>query len=96
MFNKRIVLTKHVVDQFIERSFREIKTSDVKKTIFKDLSVMNIKRIEKEEGAHKDKTIHKVWVKGGRQYRVVEESATLVVLTVIQHNRKSNKYANIK
>lgn len=96
MFNKRIVLTSHVLDQFAKRNFDRV--SDIKKIkalVFRDLKPLNIKRIEKEKD-YNGEPVYKVWVKGGKQYRIVEKTNKIIVATVIQHNRKSNKYANIK
>lgn len=98
MLNKRVCITTHVLDRMVERNFAgETKRDKIKRMILTDLRPMNIKRIEKSPQLKGGKNVYFVWTQGGREYRLVEKGAKSVTLmTGIQHNRESNKYANIK
>ena len=98
MLDKRVCITDHVIDRMVERNFAgEINRKKIHKMVLNDLRPLNIRKIEKSPLLKRGKQVYFVWVKGGREYRLVEKGTKSVTLmTGIQHNRDSNKHANIK
>ena len=98
MLDKRVCITDHVLNRMVERNFAgEKNLNKIKRMILSDLRPMNIRKVEKSPLLKGGKQVYFVWVKGGREYRLVEKGTKSVTLmTGIQHNRQSNKYANIK
>lgn len=98
MLDKRVCITDHVINRMVQRNFAGQKDRDkIHKMVLSDLRPMNIRKIETSPLLKGGKKVYFVWVKGGREYRLVEKGARRVqVMTGLQHTRAQNKYANIK
>lgn len=88
--NKKLQITQHAKERYRERVFRQHKKGAVM-GILQDLTrFKNIRRIEHIETS-KGKEYH-VHCHGMRRYVVAEQGSKYIVLTVVQHTRKSNKF----
>lgn len=95
MLNKIVVATKHSVEQLQKRAFKELSFEQAKSTILLDLKPLNIRHIELSPKKKNNREVYKVWVKGGRQYRILIQGNKAIILTCIQQTRKTNKYSNL-
>lgn len=84
--NKPIVLAKHVIRRVKQRSAHNLAKR------YPDISVINDLRHNVEKFTKhyvNSQNEIRVFAKGNRQYRIVEETDCYKVVTMIQHNKKS-------
>lgn len=89
--SKQLIITKHAKERFQERSFNKDKKG-VSVSILKDLTnSRNIRKID-----YKPDGVMHIYCHGARRYIVKKKGSKYIVLSMVQHIRKSNKYALIK
>lgn len=84
--SKPIVLAKHVIHRVKQRSAHNLAKRYPDISIINDLR-HNVEKFTKHYVNSQNEI--RVFAKGNRQYRIVEETDCYKVVTMIQHNKKS-------
>ena len=89
--SNQLVITKHAKERFVERSFRQ-KENNPAVSILKELTnSRNIRKID-----YKSNNTMLIYCHGARRYIIKKKGNKYYVVSVIQHTRKTNKYAVLK